>query len=158
MTPAVQAARKAGIRFRLHEYAHDPANANFGLEAAQKLAIPPARVFKTLLVCLNGDARQLAVAVVPVDAQLDLKAMARACQAKKVAMAEPALAERVTGYIVGGISPLGQKRALTTVVDRSASGFDSVFVSAGRRGMDIELAAEDLCSVCRASLAPLARR
>lgn len=158
MTPAVKAAEKAGISYRLHEYAHDSANLSFGLEAAEKLGVPPARVFKTLLVCLNQDNKRLAVAVVPVDAQLDLKAMARACKAKKVAMAEPMVAERATGYIVGGISPLGQKRMLPTVLDQSVSEFDTVFVSAGRRGMDIELAGGELCSTCRASLAPLARR
>jgi len=158
MTPAVQAAKKAGIEFGLHEYQHDADNSSFGLEAAEKLGVEPARVFKTLLVSLNSEPKALAVAVVPVDAQLDLKAMAKACKAKKAVMAEPAIAERTTGYVVGGISPLGQKRFLPTVIDESAGNSDTVFVSAGRRGMDIEVAPQDLQQLTRASFARIARR
>lgn len=101
MTPAIRAARAAGVAVRVHEYAHDPGNRNFGLEAAEALGLDPQRVFKTLLVALNGDPRRLAVAVVPVSGQLDLKAMAVACGAKKVELADPAVAERATGYVVG---------------------------------------------------------
>lgn len=157
MTPAVRAAKRAKIDFSVHEYAHDPNNSSFGMEAAEKLGIDPARVFKTLLVDLNGNSKSLAVAIVPVNAQLDLKAMAKACQAKKVVMAEPAIAERTTGYVVGGISPLGQKRPLPTVLDKSAQSFDTVFVSAGRRGMDIELKPADLKELAGAVLAKVSR-
>ena len=157
MTPAIRAARTAGVTIEVHEYRHDPANTQYGLEAALALGLDPARVFKTLLVKQNGDERRLAVAVVPVTGQLNLKAMAGACGAKKVEMADPAQAERVTGYVVGGISPLGQKRRLPTVVDQTAMGFDSVFVSGGRRGLDIEIAPADLVGLCQASLAPIAK-
>ncbi len=157
MTPAVRAAKRANIDFALHEYRHDPNNSNFGMEAAEKLGLNPGRVFKTLLVNLNGNSKSLAVAVLPVNAQLDLKAMAQACEAKKVAMAEPVIAERTTGYVVGGISPLGQKRLLPTVIDESAQSFDTVFVSAGRRGMDIELKPADLQELTGAVLAKVAR-
>jgi Cys-tRNA(Pro)/Cys-tRNA(Cys) deacylase len=157
MTPAINAARAAGIDVQLHEYRHDPANSNYGMEAAEALGLDPARVFKTLLVALNGDPRRLAVGVVPVTGQLDLKAMATACGAKKAEMADPAAAQRATGYLVGGISPLGQKRRLPTVVDRSASDFETVFVSGGRRGLDIEIASADLLRACEATLAPIGR-
>jgi Cys-tRNA(Pro)/Cys-tRNA(Cys) deacylase len=157
MTPAIKTAKAAGIAVVAHEYAHDPANSNFGLEAAEALGLDPRRVFKTLLVALNGDPKKLAVAVVPVSGQLDLKAMAAACGAKKAEMADPVVAERVTGYVVGGISPIGQKRRLPTVIDRSASEHDTVFVSGGRRGLDIELAPGDLVSVCAGKLAPIGR-
>ena len=157
MTPAIAAAKAAGVAIRIHEYRHDPANSHYGMEAAEALGLDPVRVFKTLLVSLNGDRRSLAVAVVPVNAQLDLKAMARACAAKKAEMADPGQAERVTGYVVGGISPLGQKRSLPTVIDVSAGAFDTVFVSGGRRGLDIEIAPAELGRLCQASSAPIAR-
>jgi len=157
MTPAVKAAQQAGIPYRLHEYSHDPHNRDFGREAAHKLGLSPAQVFKTLMVSLNADPRALAVAVVPVDSMLDLKAMARACRAKKANMADPAVAERITGYVVGGISPLGQKRRLPAVVDSSAAEFAHIYVSAGRRGLDIEVAAADLCRVLGGVYAAIAR-
>jgi Cys-tRNA(Pro)/Cys-tRNA(Cys) deacylase len=157
MTPAIQAARRAGVIHSVHQYDHDPHTAAYGLEAAEKLGVSPQRVFKTLLVSLDGDARRLAVAVVPVAGQLDLKAMARACRAKKAALAEPAQAERSTGYLIGGISPLGQKRLLPTIVDVSANAFPSVFVSAGRRGLEIELAPEDLLRLSGGRSQPIAR-
>jgi Cys-tRNA(Pro)/Cys-tRNA(Cys) deacylase len=157
MTPAIKAAEAAGIPIRLHEYAHDPANTHYGMEAATALGLEPERVFKTLLVGLNGDARKLAVAIVPVTGQLDLKSMAAACRAKKADMADPGAAQRATGYVVGGISPLGQKKRLPTVLDVSAMAFDSIYVSGGRRGLDIEIAPADLLAVCAAQTAPIGR-
>lgn len=157
MTPAIKAAEAAGVAVRVHEYRHDPGNSNYGLEAAEALGLDPARVFKTLLVALNGDMRRLAVAVVPVSGQLDLKAMATACRVKRLDMADPAAAQRATGYLVGGISPLGQKKRLPTVVDRSVEAFDSVFVSGGRRGLDIEIAPDDLIRLCGAGVAAIGR-
>lgn len=155
MTPAVTAAQKARIRYHLHEYEHDPAAESYGLEAADKLGIDALRVFKTLLVKLDG--KQLAVAVVPVAHTLDLKACAAALGAKKAAMAEIAEAERATGYVAGGISPLGQKKRLPLVLDRSAEAWDTIYVSAGRRGLEIELAPADLAAMTGAVLAEVAR-
>ena len=157
MTPAIKAAQAAGIQVTPHAYRHDPGNTNYGLEAAAALSLDPARVFKTLLVTLAGDGRRLAVAVVPVTGQLDLKAMAAACAVKKVDMADPMQAERVTGYLVGGISPLGQKRRLPTVIDISAANFATIFVSGGRRGLDIEIAPDDLIALCQASTAAIGK-
>ncbi len=157
MTPAIKAAQAAGIQVTPHAYRHDPGNASYGLEAASALGLDPARVFKTLLVTQAGDGRRLAVAVVPVTGQLDLKAMAAACAVKKVEMADPIQAERVTGYLVGGISPLGQKRRLPTVIDVSAANFATIFVSGGRRGLDIEIAPDDLIALCQASTAAIGR-
>jgi len=157
MTPAIKAAKAAGVTVRVHEYHHDPANSRYGLEAAEALGLDPARVFKTLLVKQDGDERRLAVAVVPVTGQLDLKTMAAASGAKKVEMADPVRAERVTGYVVGGISPLGQKRRLPTVLDASVNEFDTVFVSGGRRGLDIEIAPADLVRLCQASVAVIGK-
>ncbi len=153
MTPAMRAAKAAGVAVKAHEYRHDPGNTSYGHEAAEALGLDPERVFKTLLVTLNGDQRRLAVAVVPVTGQLDIKAMAAACGVKKVEMADPAHAERVTGYVVGGISPLGQKRRLPTVLDATLENFETVFVSGGRRGLDIEIAPADLIRMCKASTA-----
>ena len=157
MTPAIKAAQAAGVTVKAHPYRHDPNASSYGLEAAQALGLDPARVFKTLLVMQDGDPRRLAVAVVPVAGQLDLKAMATACNAKKVEMADPTRAERVTGYVVGGISPLGQKRRLPTVIDVSAARFATVFVSGGRRGLDIEIAPDDLVRLCQAQVAAIGR-
>jgi Cys-tRNA(Pro)/Cys-tRNA(Cys) deacylase len=157
MTPAIEAAKAAGVAIDIHEYAHDPATSRFGMEAAEALGLEPARVYKTLLVALNGDAKRLAVAVVPVAGQLDLKAMATACRVKRVEMADPAQAQRSTGYLVGGISPLGQKKRLPTVLDQTVTDFDTVFVSGGRRGLDIEIAPADLQRLCAARLAAIGR-
>ena len=157
MTPAIKAARAAGVAIEVHEYRHDPANTHYGLEAAEALGLDPERVFKTLLVALNGDARKLAVAVVPVTGQLDLKAMAAACKAKKAEMADPAAAQRSTGYVVGGISPLGQKKRLPTVLDSSATAFPTIFVSGGRRGLDIEIIPDDLIRLCTAQTAAIGK-
>jgi Cys-tRNA(Pro)/Cys-tRNA(Cys) deacylase len=135
-TPAIVAAERAGIAFAVHEYAHDPKAPSYGLEAAEKLGVDAARVFKTLVADVGG---ALTVAVVPVTAQLDLKALG-----KRSSMADPKLAERATGYVAGGISPLGQRKRLPTVVDVSALAFETIHVSAGRRGLEIELAPGDL--------------
>ena len=153
-TPATVALSAAGVAFAPHAYAHDPANSNFGLEAANALGLDPERVFKTLMTEVDG---QLTVAIVPVTGKLDLKALASAVGGKRAAMADPAVAERKTGYIVGGISPIGQKVALPTVLDETAELFDTVFVSGGRRGFDIEIAPGDLIAVTGASTAPIAR-
>ena len=153
-TPATVALTAAGIAFTTHPYAHEPTAASYGLEAAEALGVEPGRVFKTLLV--EGD-KGLAVGIVPVDRQLDLKALATALGVKRVQMADPRAAERVTGYVVGGISPVGQKRRLPTVLDESAAGHDTVLVSGGRRGLDLELSPADLRAATDATLAPIAR-
>ena len=152
-TPATVALTAAGVPFSVHTYEHDPAAQSFGLEAAEVLGLPAEQVFKTLLVDCGSE---LAVAVVPVEHSLDLKAMAAAVGVKKVAMAAPEEAMRSTGMVVGGISPLGQRRALVTVIDQSALDHPSVLVSAGRRGMDIELAPHDLITLTSASVADIA--
>ena len=146
---------RAGVPYTRHPYDHDPSAAGYGLEAAEALGVDPARVLKTLLVNTGGG---LAVGIVPVDGQLDLKAVASALEVKSVTMADPAVAERSTGYVVGGISPVGQKRALPTVLDETAYAFETVYVSGGRRGFDIGLAPDDLAAVTRAVRAPIARR
>ena len=153
-TPATTALTRLGLAFQVHPYDQDPAAASYGLEAAAALSVPAAQVFKTLLV--EGD-RGLAVGVVPVDRQLDLKAVAAALGLKKVAMAQPADAERSSGMVVGGISPIGQRKALPTVVDESVMAFERVYVSGGRRGLDISLAPADLVSATGARVTPIAR-
>ena len=153
-TPATVALDRAGVAYSRHPYAHDPAATSYGLEAATALGVAPAQVFKTLLV---DTGKGLAVGVVPVDGQLDLKALATALGAKGVTMADAAAAERSTGYVVGGISPVGQKRALPTVLDDTAYGFATVYVSGGRRGFDIGLAPDDLAAVTRAVGARIGR-
>lgn len=154
MTPGINAAKKAGIQYRIHEYSHDPAAASYGLEAAEKMGVAAERVFKTLVVLL--DNRELAVGVVPVSALLNMKRIAKAAGAKKADMAPAADVQRSSGYVLGGVSPLGQKKALRTFIDTSAQGFDTIFVSAGRRGLEIELTATDLARLTRASFAELA--
>jgi Cys-tRNA(Pro)/Cys-tRNA(Cys) deacylase len=153
-TPATVALTRAGVEHAVHTYEHDPAATSYGLEAAEAMGLDPGRVFKTLLASVDD---KLVVGVVPVSGQLDLKAVAAAVGAKKAVMADPAAAERATGYVVGGISPLGQKRAHPTVVDASALDHPTVFVSGGRRGMEIELAPADLVAQTRATVAAIGR-
>ncbi|MEB8431451.1 Cys-tRNA(Pro) deacylase [Cocleimonas sp. KMM 6892] len=152
MTPAVDAAKKAGIQYTLHEYSHDSQASSYGEEAANLLDISPNRVFKTLLIA-STDSNQLAVAIVPVSNQLNLKSAAKALGFKKASMADPAEAEKATGYILGGISPLGQKKRLPFVLDETATGFGTIYVSAGKRGLEIELAPGDLIKLCNAKTA-----
>lgn len=140
-TPATAALTAAGVPFVLHPYIHDPSAASYGAEAAEVLGIDPARVFKTLMVEVEG---RLAVGIVPVSGTLDLKAFAAALGAKKAAMADPAAAQRRTGYVLGGISPLGQRMPSPTVLDSSALALETLLVSGGRRGLDVELAPADL--------------
>ncbi len=154
MTPAINKAKQAKIAYTVHEYEHDPAAESYGREAAQKMGVAPERVYKTLVA---ADDHDLYVAVVPVMYQLDLKRLAKAVGAKKMTMADVAVVERVTGYVVGGVSPLGQKKRLRTVIDASARDHATMFVSAGRRGMEIELSPEDLAALTGAAFAPLAR-
>lgn len=144
----------AGITFSQHVYEHDPGARSFGLEAVQALGLPPEQLFKTLLV---DTGTGLAVGVVPVSGSLDLKAIAAALGVKRVSMAQPADAERATGYVVGGISPIGQKRHLPTVIDESAELYDVVYVSGGRRGLDIGLAPGDLVAATQAVVADIGR-
>ncbi|MBU0539521.1 MAG: Cys-tRNA(Pro) deacylase [Gammaproteobacteria bacterium] len=151
MTPAINLLKKQKIAHIVHEYAHNPASASYGLEAAEKMGVAPERVFKTLVVAL--DTKALAVAVLPVSAQLNMKQAAKALGVKKAAMAAQADVERSTGYVLGGVSPLGQKKLLATVIDESALLFSTMFISAGRRGLELELAAADLRAMTRAVFA-----
>ena len=154
MTPAINQAKKAKIPFTVHEYDHDPSAASYGEEAAERLGLPPEQVFKTLVADCGGE---LVVAVVPVSGKLDLKALAKLTGAKKAAMAEVKLVEKTTGYVVGGVSPLGQKKRLKTVIDESAQGFETIHVSAGRRGLEIELAPGDLAKLTGGVFGAVAR-
>lgn len=153
MTPAVNLAKKLKLNYQLHEYTHDADAESYGQEAADKLAVAPERVFKTLLVVDDND--KLAVAIVPVCAKLNLKKVARALGSKKVQMAEPKVVERTTGYVIGGVSPLGQKKRLTTVIDDSAQSQASIYVSGGRRGLEIELPASQLAQALTAKFADI---
>jgi Cys-tRNA(Pro)/Cys-tRNA(Cys) deacylase len=153
-TPATVAAARAGVAFTTHAYEHDPAAASYGLEAAEALGMDPGRVFKTLVAEVDG---ALTVGIVPVSASLDLKALAAAAGGKRAVMADPAAVERSTGYVLGGVSPLGQRKRLPTVLDASAAGHATVCVSAGRRGLEIELAPGDLTALTDAVHAPIAR-
>ncbi|MGW5421428.1 Cys-tRNA(Pro) deacylase [Streptomyces sp. NPDC003943] len=153
-TPATVALAAAGTAYTLHAYDHDPAAPSYGEEAAEALGVTPDRVFKTLVADVDGE---LTVAVVPVAGQLDLKALASAVGGKRAAMADPAAAERTTGYVRGGISPLGQRKRLRTVLDTSASDHATICISAGRRGLEVELAPQDLAALTGAVLAPIGR-
>ena len=149
-TPAIAAGRRAGVQYRVHAYEHDPRSASYGLEAAEKLGVDPARVLKTLVVDVDG---LIAVAVLPVAARLDLGSLG-----KRASLAAAQDAERATGYVTGGISPLGQRKRLRTFVDESASTWETIYVSAGRRGLEIELAPVDLVGLTGARIARIASR
>lgn len=153
-TPATVALTAAGVDFTVHAYDHDPSHPSYGEEAAEAMGVSPERVFKTLVADVDGS---LVVGVVPVAGSLDLKALAAAVGGKRAAMADPALAERTTGYVRGGISPLGQRKKLPTVIDDSAESHATICVSAGRRGLEVELAPEDLAKLTEAVLAPIGR-
>ncbi|CNG24818.1 cys-tRNA(Pro)/Cys-tRNA(Cys) deacylase ybaK [Mycobacterium tuberculosis] len=153
-TPATAAAASAGVEFTLHAYEADPNAESYGEAAADALGIPHGRIFKTLLAEVDG---RLTVGIVPVSSSLDLKALAAAAGGKRARMADPKDAERATGYVVGGISPLGQRRRLPTVVDASVSALATVYVSAGRRGLQVELAPADLVRLTGARVAAIAR-
>jgi Cys-tRNA(Pro)/Cys-tRNA(Cys) deacylase len=155
MTPAIDLLKKARAEHRVHSYPHDPKAPSYGLEAAEKLGLPAEQVFKTLLAA--SEKGELLVAVVPVAGSLDLKALAQAAGVKKAEMADPAAAQRATGYLLGGISPLGQKKRLRTFIDESARRQPSIYVSAGRRGLEVELAAEVLATHTQASFAAIGR-
>ena len=153
-TPATVALTRAGVPFTLHEYEHDPRASSYGLEAAEALGLDPVVVFKTLMATVDG---RLAVGIVPVAGQLDLKALARALGASKAVMADVAAAERATGYVAGGISPVGQKRPHPTVLDESALAHDVVYVSGGRRGLDLGIAPAARVRVTGATVGPISR-
>ena len=155
-TAATAALDRAGIRFTPHGYEHDAQVTDFGAEAAEKLGIDAARVFKTLMVATDAPGG-FGIGIVPVDAMLDLKALAGALGGKKAELAEPKTAERKSGYVVGGISPVGQRTPLPTVLDSSAEGFETILVSGGRRGFDIELAPADLLAATNGKLAAIRR-
>ena len=160
-TRAIDVARRSGVPYAVHEYAHDPRSSlreggrGYALEAVEALGIDPARVFKTIVVSVDG---HLGMAVVAADAEVDLKAVADALGGRRAVIAAAADAERATGYVLGGISPIGTKRALPTVIDDSAAGFPAIHVSAGRRGLEIELSASDLARLTGSVMAPIARR
>jgi len=155
MTPAIKLLQQQRIVHSVREYEHDPGNESFGREAAEKLGLPQMRVFKTLVVAL--DDKELIMALIPVSELLSMKAIAKAAGGKKADMAAPKDVERSTGYVLGGVSPLGQKKRLRTVIDQSALSFSTVYISGGRRGLDIELAPQDLARLLNATFADLAQ-
>ena len=153
-TPATVALTSAGVPYTIHSYDHDPSHPSYGEEAAEAMGVSPDRVFKTLVADVDG---ALTVAVVPVAGSLDLKALASAVGGKRAAMADPSLAERTTGYVRGGISPLGQRKKLRTVLDASAAAHSTICISAGRRGLEVELSPDDLARLAAAVMAPIGR-
>ncbi len=156
MTPAIHTLKKTKTPFTIHQYKHDPLSLSYGEEAAVRLEVPPERVYKTLVVQLNDGS--FAVAILPVLHQLDLKQFAKATGVKKAAMADKNDAERTTGYVLGGISPIGQKKQLKTIIDSSAQSNNTIFVSAGRRGLDIELDSEDLQTIVNGRFFQISRK
>lgn len=148
MTPAVKLLDKLKIPYQLHQYHHDEKAASYGLEAAEKLAVDAVKIFKTLVV--ETESKILAVAIVPVEKQLNLKSMAKSLNCKKVSMANPKRVQSSTGYVLGGVSPLGQKKRLTTVLDESANHCESIYVSGGKRGLEIEISPTDLVKALNA--------
>lgn len=155
MTPGINIVKKSGISHRVHEYVHEASSESYGLEAAEKMGVPCAQVFKTLVVSLDNKA--LAVGIIPVAAMLNMKLMAKAAGAKKAALASPLDVERSTGYVLGGVSPLGQKKRLTSIIDESAKAFATIYVSAGRRGLEIELNPLDLNALLGGVMAEICR-
>ena len=155
MTPAINAAKKAKINYTVHEYSHDPSCDSYGIEAAHKLEKPEERVFKTLVV--SSGSKELAIGVLPVSSRLNMKLIAKALGAKKASMADARDVERTTGYVLGGVSPLGQKKRLKTIIDSSALEYQTIFVSAGRRGLQIELNPQDLMSLTNGHFTELCR-
>lgn len=153
MTPGINVAKKAKINHKLHEHTHNPSSESYGLEAAEKLGVPEARVFKTLVV--NLDNKELVVGVIPVSSMLSMKLIAKAAGAKKATMASQADVERSTGYVLGGVSPLGQKKRLKTILDSSSKDYSTIYVSAGRRGLEIELSPDDLVKLVNGSFAEI---
>ncbi|MEO6122648.1 MAG: Cys-tRNA(Pro) deacylase [Ilumatobacteraceae bacterium] len=155
-TPAMLMLQAAGIDFTVHEFAHHPGEGNYGTVAAAALGLDPDQVFKTLLAKVEGlPTPGIAVGIVPVSGQLSLKELATAVGGKRAEMCDPAVAQRVTGYVVGGISPFGQKKLLSTAIDETCELYDTIFVSGGKRGLDIEIAPEDLIQVLGAVVAPI---
>ncbi|MBA6252161.1 MULTISPECIES: Cys-tRNA(Pro) deacylase [unclassified Colwellia] len=150
MTPGINVAKKNKVSHKIHEYSHDETTESYGLEAAEKLGVIEQRIFKTLVVML--DDKTLAVGIIPVSAMLSMKLIAKAVGAKKANMADKSDVERSTGYVLGGVSPLGQKKALKTIVDASANHYASIYVSAGRRGLEIELSPADLIKLTNGML------
>ena len=155
MTPAIHLAKKKKIEFNIHQYDHDPKAASYGEEAVEKLGLSLSQVFKTLVVATEKN--ELCVCVVPVAGMLDLKAVAKALKAKKAVMAEAKKVQSTTGYVLGGVSPLGQKKQLATLIDQSAEGQETIFVSAGKRGLEIELSPQDLKDLTRAAFAEIGK-
>jgi len=155
MTPGINLVKKSKISHKVHEYSHDPSSESYGLEAAEKLGVPETKVFKTLVV--NLDNKELAVGVIPVSSMLTMKLIAKAAGAKKAVMALQADVERSTGYVVGGVSPLGQKKRLKTFIDVSAKDNPTIYVSAGRRGLEIELSPKDLLKLVNGVLAEICK-
>jgi len=153
MTPAVKLLKKQKVPYILHEYEHDANHGSYGLEAAEKIGVHPDQVFKTLVI--ETDQNKLVVCIVPVSHSLNLKAAAKSASAKKAMMADKNDVMRSTGYVLGGVSPLGQKKRLPTLIDNSAQDFETIYVSAGKRGMDIELAPQDLVKLCDAQFADI---
>ena len=153
MTPAIIQLQKKKISFKTHQYQHDADAPSFGAEAVEKLSLNAAQVFKTLVICT--DKQDLVVAIVPVLFKLNLKAIAKVLKVKKAKMADASRVETTTGYVLGGVSPLGQKKSLTTIIDKSAQGFNHIFVSGGKRGLEIELSPQDLAKMSRATFAEI---
>lgn len=156
MTPGIKLIKSSGVFYQIHEYQHDSSSSSYGLEAVEKMQVVAERVFKTLVV--KTEKNEFIVAVLPVLPQLSMKRVAKSVGAKKAEMAEKNIVERMTGYVLGGVCPLGQKRKLMTIIDKSAANHQTIFISAGRRGMEIELKPQDLLSLTQAQLADIIQR
>ena len=155
MTPGINIAKRAKIFYRVHEYCHDPKSESYGAEATEKMGVAEERIFKTLVISVGS--KDLIVGVVPVASSLHMKRIAKAVGAKKAGMAEPSDVEKSTGYVLGGVSPLGQKRKLVTIIDSSAQKYPTIFVSAGRRGLELEVKPDDLMKLTHATFVDICR-